>query len=156
MRRHLIHIFEYDFPEHYGEVLQATIVGCSEQKLNPLVLTELLNSIYKLANCTEPNMMMPNKIIEDITLFATTQQLFSFKAIQETMALFSKHYQNERLQHGLHGLYPKHKMYCDTISLLLKTFGYSVVVASVRAYPGLLADKCKYAKKCKSSLFLSD
>lgn len=107
------------------------------------MLTELLNSIYKLANCSEPNQTNASQTVDDITMFATTQQLFSFKDVQDTMVLLSKHYQNERLQHGLHGLYPKHKMYCDTISVLVKTYGYSVVVASVRAYPGLLADKRK-------------
>lgn len=60
------------------------------------------------------------------------------------MSLLSRHYQNERLQHGLHGLYPKHKDYCDTISVFLKTLGYSSVVAAVHAYPGLLADQCKF------------
>lgn len=111
----------------------------------PSVLQDLINSIYKLANCNElqQNDMQSTtttKLKEDVINFATTQKILSFKDLQDTMALLARHFQNERLQHGLHGLYPKHKPYCDTISLLFKSLSYSVVVAAVHAYPGILAD----------------
>lgn len=147
LRRHLIHIFEYEFPEHYGEVIQIVINGSSDQKLMPNVLMDLLKSIYKLANCNglqnESQMQSTAKLKEDIINFATTQKLLSFKDIQDTMGLLARHFQSERLQHGLHGLYPKHKNYCDPITLLFKSLGYSIVVAAVHAYPGLLADNRK-------------
>lgn len=108
---------------------------------------DLLKSIYKLANCTglqiDSQMQSTTKLKEDIINFATTQKLLSFKDIQDTMGLLARHFQSERLQHGLHGLYPKHKNYCDTIALLFKSLGYSIVVAAVHAYPGLLADNRK-------------
>lgn len=144
MRRHLIHIFEYDFPEHYGEVLQKVIVGSSEQKLLPAVLTELLNAIYKLANCTPPDPQQTATNNVEIIKFASTQSIFPFKVLQDTMALLARHYQTERLQHGLHGLYPKHKDYCDTIAILQRTFGFSLITSAVHAYPGLLSDRCNF------------
>lgn len=119
--------------------------GCSDQSLMACVLMDLLNSIYKMANCHELDEQISwPKAKDEIINFATTQKLMTFKEIQDTMALLARHFQNERLQHGLHGLYPKHKNYCDTILLLFKSLGYAVVVAAVHAYPGTLADNCKF------------
>lgn len=55
--------------------------------------------------------------------------------------ILAKHFQNERLQHGLHGLYPKLNEYCDAIYLLLGTIGYTLIVSGVHEYPGILADE---------------
>lgn len=135
-----MHIFEYDFPEHYGEVLQVVLLGCSDQRLLPAVLSDVLVSIYQLAQFAEP-FMFDN---EAIVAFATTQQVFPFKVVVDTLSLFARHFQSERLQHGLHGLYPKHKEYCDTLAVLLQSYGHAIVVTAVYAYPGLLADKRRY------------
>lgn len=59
------------------------------------------------------------------------------------MSLLARHFQNERLQFGLHGLYPKHKDYCDIIILILRSFSSSLMVSAVYAYPGILGEKCK-------------
>lgn len=77
--------------------------------------------------------------------FATNQRTFSYQELQQTMAMFAQHFQHERLQHGLHGLYPIHKDYCEAISLIFRSFAYSLIVSSVHAYPGVLADNCKCA-----------
>lgn len=138
-----MHIFQYDFPEHYGEVLQIVLLRSSEQKLMPSILFDIVNALYHLSNCKllEPNNSASHR--EDIHHFASTQKLFSYKDLLDTMHLLSRHFQNERLQHGLHGLYPKHKDYCDNILLLTKSMGHSVVIAAVHAYPGVLGDTCK-------------
>lgn len=134
-----MHIFEYDFPEHYGEVLQVILLGCSDQRLLPSVLHDVLVSIYQMAQSTEPHLFDA----EAIVMFATTQQIFPFKVVVDTLSMFARHFQTERLQHGLHGLYPKHKDYCETLAILLQSYGHSIVVTAVYAYPGLLADKRK-------------
>lgn len=133
----------YDFPEHYGEVLLIVLKGCSENKLMPSILLELLNTIYKLANCPEIDANSDiGKIKEDILSFATNQQLFSYRELYETTTLFARHFQQERLQHGLHGLYPIHKEYCQSISIIFETFGHSLIVSAVHANPGALSDNC--------------
>lgn len=137
LRRNLVHIFEYDFPEHYGEVLQIILAGCSDQRLMPTVLHDVLVSIYQMAQCAEPLLFDD----EAIVAFATAQQIFPFNVVVDTLSMFARHFQSERLQHGLHGLYPKHKDYCGTLAILLKSYGYSIVVTAVYAYPGLLAEK---------------
>lgn len=144
LRRHLIHIFVFDFPEHYGEVLLIVLRGCSENKLMPSILLELLNTIYKMAQCPEIDANADNhKIKEDILYFAANQKLFSYTELYETIALFARHFQNERLQHGLNGLYPIHKDHCKWISIMFETFGHALIVSSVHANPGALSDTRK-------------
>lgn len=138
-----MHIFQYDFPEHYGEVLQVVLLGSSEQKLMPSILFDIVNALYHLSNCKVLDSNNSITYREDIHNFASTQKLFSYKDLLDTMALLSRHFQNERLQHGLHGLYPKHKDYCDNILLILKTMAHSAIIAAVHAYPGVLGDTCK-------------
>lgn len=134
----------HDFPEHYGEVLLMVLKGCSENKLMPSILLELLNTIYKLAACPEIDANADaNKLKEDILYFATNQKLFSYRDLYETIALFARHFQNERLQHGLNGLYPIHKDYCKWISTMFDTFGHSLIVSAVHANPGALSDTCE-------------
>lgn len=108
---------------------------------------ELLNTIYKLANCPEIDANTDAaKIKEDILYFATNQKLFSYRDLYETIALFARHFQNERLQHGLNGLYPIHKDYCESISAMFETFGHSLIVSAVHANPGALSDTRKSIK----------
>lgn len=112
----------------------------------PTILLDLLASIYKLSNCPEVELKMDNsKAQEQMIYFATNQRTFSYQELQQTMAMFAQHFQHERLQHGLHGLYPIHKDYCEAISLIFRSFAYSLIVSSVHAYPGVLADNCKCA-----------
>lgn len=145
LRRHLIHIFVFDFPEHYGEVLLIVLRGCSENKLMPSILLELLNTIYKMAQCPEIDVNADNaKIKEDILYFSANQKLFSYVDLYDTIALFARHFQNERLQHGLNGLYPIHKDYCRWISILFETFGHALIVSAVHTNPGALSDTCKF------------
>lgn len=144
LRRHLIHIFVHDFPEHYGEVLLIVLNGCSEKKLMPSILFELLNTIYKLSKCPEIDVLADtSKTKEQVRHFATNQRIFTYRELHETMALFARHFQQERLQHGLHGLYAIHKDYCQIIAVMLETFGYSLIVSAVHTNPGALSDSRK-------------
>lgn len=143
LRRHLIHIFVFEFPEHYGEVLSIVLRGCSENKLMPSILLELLNTIYKLAQSPEIDAVPDNaKIKEDILYFSANQKLFSYSELYDTIALFARHFQNERLQHGLNGLYPIHKDYCKWLSIMFETFGHALIVSAVHTNPGALSDTC--------------
>lgn len=110
----------------------------------PSILLELLNTIYKLARCTELDANADiGKTREEILYFATNQKLFSYSELYETIALFARHFQNERLQHGLNGLYPIHKEYCKWLWIMFETYGYSLIVSAVHANPGALSDTCK-------------
>lgn len=107
----------------------------------PSLLLELLNTIHKMVQCPEIDANAENgKIKEDILYFAANQKLFSYTELYETIALFARHFQNERLQHGLNGLYPVHKDYCKWLSIMFETFGHALIVSAVHTNPGALSD----------------
>jgi ectopic P granules protein 5 len=57
------------------------------------------------------------------------------------MLMLSHHFYNERLQHGLHGVYPKFSEYCDVLCLLFGSMSHAAVAAAIQAYPGIIADQ---------------
>ncbi|XP_058444577.1 ectopic P granules protein 5 homolog [Malaya genurostris] len=141
LQRHLIHLFEYDFPEHYGDILQMSLVASSKKKVMPKVLLELINSMRRMVGCQPVAFGLGLVAIkEEFRAFATKQSVLSYKDIIDTTVLLTQHFQQERLSHGLHGLYPKHSDYCEVISLMLGTMGHAAVVAAVHTYPGVLAE----------------
>ncbi|XP_005180740.1 ectopic P granules protein 5 homolog isoform X2 [Musca domestica] len=141
-RRHLVHIFNYDFPEHYGEVMQMVLDRISDNKLMPIVLLDLLNSLLEKFNCELMQLDTPQHRIQMISMdFARRQTLFNLKAATDTVMLFARYFQKERLSHGLHGLYPKHKDYCMPLAMWFSCMGHCVVVSAICTYQELLADQ---------------
>lgn len=147
-RRQLVHIFMYSFPQHYSEVLQLVLDRISDQKLMPVVLLDLLNAL--LATAVNSAALLPLKLnISEVDLytraldFARRQKLFTLKAATDTMLMFARHFQKERLHHGLHGLYPKHKDYCQPLILWFTCFGCVLLEAAIVSYQDVLADQSK-------------
>ncbi|XP_052836525.1 ectopic P granules protein 5 homolog [Drosophila gunungcola] len=141
-RRHLVHIFGYDFPQHYGEVMQLVLDRTSDQKLMPVVLLDLLNALFVRSNCPEISVKHNEVRVHEISLdFARRQKLFTLKAATDTLLLLSRHFQKERLHHGLHGLYPKHKDYCQPLVLWFTCFGHTLLASAICSYQELLADQ---------------
>ncbi|XP_039453437.1 ectopic P granules protein 5 homolog isoform X1 [Culex pipiens pallens] len=142
LQRHLMHLFEYDFPEHYGDILQMSLAACSKKKVDQKVLLDLVNSMRRRVGCQPMAFGVGLVAIkEEFRAFATKQNILSYKDIIDTTVLLTQHFQQERLAHGLHGLYPKHSEYCEVLSLLLGSMGHAAVVAAVHTYPGVLADE---------------
>lgn len=147
-RRQLVHIFMYNFPQHYSEVLQLVLDRISDQKLMPVVLLDLLNAL--LATAGNSAAVLPLKLnISEVDLqsraldFARRQKLFTLKAATDTMLMFARHFQKERLHHGLHGLYPKHKDYCQPLIFWFTCFGLVLLEAAIVSYQDVLADQSK-------------
>ncbi|XP_011192881.2 ectopic P granules protein 5 homolog isoform X1 [Zeugodacus cucurbitae] len=141
-RRHLIHVFDYDFPQHYGEVLQMVLDRISEQKLMPVVLLDLLNSLLVRLKCKTLSMDAKIDEVVEISIdFARRQNLFNLKGATDTVLLFARHFQKERLHHGLHGLYPKHKDYCNPLAMWFSCMGHVVVATAICTFQDMLADQ---------------
>lgn len=88
-RRHLVHIFDHDFPEHYGEVMQLILNHTSEQKILPEVLLDMLNSLLKRCHCYEAHMKMNSEDIMNLSVnFAKNQNLFNLKAVSANFIKF--------------------------------------------------------------------
>ncbi|ALC46612.1 CG14299 [Drosophila busckii] len=142
-RRQLVHIYSYDFPQHYGEVMQLVLDRISDQKLMPLVLLDLLNALLLRANCASLTPSSTETQLHELSLdFAKSQRLFTLQAATDTLLLFARHFQKERLHHGLHGLYPKHKDYCQPLVMWFTSFGHVLIAAAlVNSHKELLADQ---------------
>lgn len=146
-RRHLVHIFDYDFPEHYGEVMQMVLDRISDQKLMPIVLVDLLNALLIKFSCDQVDLNTSQEKLQETSMdFARRQNLFNLKATTDTIMLFARHFQKERLSHGLHGLYPKHKEYCKPLAMWFSCFGHCLLVTAICTYQELLADQSKLFK----------
>ncbi|XP_017477815.1 PREDICTED: ectopic P granules protein 5 homolog isoform X2 [Rhagoletis zephyria] len=141
-RRHLVHVFDHDFPQHYGEVLQMVLDRISEQKLMPIVLLDLLNSLLARFKCKTLSINTKTEEVVEVAIdFARRQNLFNLKGATDTVLLFARHFQKERLHHGLHGLYPKHKDYCNPLAMWFSCMGHVVVVTAICTFQDLLADQ---------------
>jgi len=141
-RRQLVHIFTYDFPQHYGEVMQLVLDRVSDQKLMPVVLLDLLNALLSTANSATLTLNSFETHLHEVAVdFSRRQKLFTLKAATDTLLLFARHFQKERLHHGLHGLYPKHKEYCQPLVMWFTCFGHVLLAAAICSYQELLADQ---------------
>lgn len=49
----------------------------------------------------------------------------------------------ERLQYGLYGLYPKYRVYNEPLTIFLGMVGHALVVLTLQADRGSLADQCE-------------
>uniref|UniRef100_A0A336MQE8 CSON004001 protein n=1 Tax=Culicoides sonorensis TaxID=179676 RepID=A0A336MQE8_CULSO len=137
LRRHLVHIFEYNFPAHCNETIESVLLEISNQSFNPDILYDLLTSLYQRAGCgpfpSDPSVSITPIIVK----FATDQRLLSFEILQELVKKISDHFHNQRLKHGLHGLYPKHSSYCRTLKALMGTISYAFVNSCVSTFPSM-------------------
>ena len=155
LRCHLVSLFLYQFPEHYGEILQSVLTGFSHQRLKPNVLLNLLNAFYQRVGCSklDPDMSI-GRMKDEMRNFASKQNILMYKEVQSTAMMLAHHFYNERLQYGLHGLYPKFSEYCDVLCFLIGSIGHSAVASAIQAYPGIMADQLvNWLWPCLSEMF---
>lgn len=82
LRCHLVSLFMYRFPEHYGEILQYVLTGFSQQRLKAEILLDLINVLHQQAACGKLNTeMSPNRIKDEMRNFASKQTLLQVRII---------------------------------------------------------------------------
>lgn len=122
----------------------------------PVVLLDLLNALFVRSNCAELSLQQSEVRVHELALdFARRQKLFTLKAATDTLLLLSRHFQKERLHHGLHGLYPKHKDYCQALVLWFTSFGHTLLASAICSYQELLADQSELSTISAISLLLT-
>ncbi|KYM83710.1 hypothetical protein ALC53_05824, partial [Atta colombica] len=139
-RNHLRLILLHEFPEHYGEVLSAVLRGSESQNLSLDVWRDLLGAL----SSKPKNIALsqnPPKIRDEIRHYATEQRLLSRQEMHDTAVLLSRHFMKERLQYGLYGLYPKYRSYNEPLTIFLGMVGHALVVLTLQADRGSLADQ---------------
>lgn len=73
---HLIKLFEHNFPEHYGDILQNILMAFSNKRLKPNILVDVLNSFYRKVGCKKLEKKIDYiKLKEDFRSFASKQNI---------------------------------------------------------------------------------
>ncbi|KAF5275551.1 hypothetical protein FQR65_LT04154 [Abscondita terminalis] len=139
-RKHLLCIFEHQFPEHYGDVLTALLkssYGGSESGCVAIsVWMDIFNSL------SHPiKLKASGNIREPLRQYAQQQHLLSYQELLETTRLLATHFFKERLQYGLYGLYPKYRNYVDIFVLLMGMTGHALIISALNIHQGVLGDK---------------
>lgn len=155
LRCHLVSLFLYQFPEHYGEILQCVLTGFSNQRLKPNVLLDLLNAFYQRVGCAKLDPLMSiGRMKDEFRNFASKQDILVYNDVHSTSLMLAHHFYSERLQFGLHGLYPKFSEHCDVLCFLLGSVGHSAVASAIQAFPGIMADQLvNWLWPCLSEMF---
>ncbi|XP_045481046.1 ectopic P granules protein 5 homolog [Harmonia axyridis] len=139
-RKHLLSVFQFQFPEHYGEILVNLLRTCCETSNScPVAISVWLDILNSLSF---PTQIHPRNALRDqLRAYAQNQQKLNYREILETSELLSGHFTQERLQYGLYGLYPKCEQYLDIYCLLLGMSGHSLIISSLNVHQGLESDK---------------
>lgn len=139
-RRHLLFIFEYQFPEHLGEILMHMLKvsngGNDSECIATIVWMDLLNFLSKPI---ELNLVV--SLRDQMRLYAQQQKLLHYQELLEMTDMLSRHFHQERLQYGLYGLYPKVRNYIDVFVLLLGMTGHALIISCLNTHEGQLGEK---------------
>ncbi|KAK9871044.1 hypothetical protein WA026_010002 [Henosepilachna vigintioctopunctata] len=139
-RKHLVSVFEFQFPEHYGEVLVNLLKYSSgTSEVPPLAISVWLDILNSLSSPLHIHMKVPLR--EQLRAYAQSQRKLCHQEILETTQLLARHFTQERLQYGLYGLYPKCRHYLDIYRLLLGMAGHVLITSSLNTHQGLVSDK---------------
>lgn len=83
LRCHLVSLFMYRFPEHYGEILQYVLTGFSQQRLKGEILLDLINVLYQQAGCGKLNTEMSlGRMKDEMRNFASKQNFLQVSFIK--------------------------------------------------------------------------
>ncbi|ENN72840.1 hypothetical protein YQE_10520, partial [Dendroctonus ponderosae] len=139
-RKHLVTVFEFEFPEHYGEIIIELLKSSNGTPENNLIAEsvwiDILNSLAK------PSRISPKAPLrEQLRQYSQYQKVLSHQELLETCSLFSRHFTEERLSYGLYGLFPKCRKYVDIFALMLGMAGHGLIVSMLNTHQGLLGDK---------------
>ncbi|KAL1505767.1 hypothetical protein ABEB36_005253 [Hypothenemus hampei] len=141
-RKHLVTVFEFQFPEHYGEILirllKASNSETEDNLISESVWIDILNS---MASSCKISSKLPLR--DQLRQYCQHQKKLAHQELLETSNLLARHFTQERLSlnNGLHGLYPKCRKYVNVFSILLGMTGHAFIVSMLNTHQGLLGDK---------------
>lgn len=148
---HLRLLLKHKFPLHFNAVLNLLLKTSENQTLCPDVWYSVINVLLSLGipqvtPGSSPLLkvgpdMNPGRIMEDLRQYAVNQKLLQHQELLETTALLASHFNRERLQYGLYGLYPKYRVYVDALAILLGMVGHTMVVSTLQNGRGVVSNK---------------
>ncbi|XP_052127026.1 ectopic P granules protein 5 homolog [Frankliniella occidentalis] len=148
---HLRLVLKHKFPLHFNAVLTLLLKTSESQSLCPDVWYSIINVLLSLvvpqmAPGSSPLLrigpdMNPGRIMEDLRQYAVNQKLLDFQELLDTAAVLASHFNRERLQYGLYGLYPKYRVYVDALAIFLGLIGHTLVVSTLQTGRGMASNK---------------
>lgn len=139
-RKHLLQVFECEFPEHYGEVLMALLkVSNGGADSNCVAVNVWLDVLNSMAKPVQIKLNLPLK--DQLRQYAQHQKMLQHQELLDTAVLLARHFTQERLAYGLYGLYPKCRQYMDVFCLLIGMAGHALIISSLNTHQGQLGDK---------------
>ncbi len=142
-RHHFKAILMFDFPQHYGEILNYLLEG-SEAQIVPIIIW------FDFFNCLSRNVIKFKSGMDsavkrrEIKRFSTEANIIHHKELIETARLLARHFTKERLSYGIYGLYPKYRNYIEAFSCFMQLISVSLVASTLKNSKGSLSQKSKY------------
>ncbi|XP_056634672.1 ectopic P granules protein 5 homolog [Diorhabda sublineata] len=138
--KHLLTIFEYQFPEHYGEILMQLLKSSSgNPETNLVSISVWMSMLNFLAQPVVLNLQTPLR--DQLRNYAQHQNILQHQELLETAEHLARHFTQERLQYGIYGLYPKCRSYMDVYMLFMGIIGHGIIVSMINVHQGLLGDR---------------
>lgn len=139
-RKHLLQVFEHQFPEHYGEVLVALLkVSNGGTDANCVAISVWMDILNSMSRPVQVKLNLPMR--DQLRQYAQHQRMLQHQELLDTAMLLARHFTQERLQYGLYGLYPKCRQYMEVFSLLIGMTGHGLIISALNTHQGLLGDK---------------
>ncbi|XP_066259328.1 ectopic P granules protein 5 homolog [Euwallacea similis] len=139
-KKHLVIVFEHQFPEHYGEILTKLLkTSIESSENNQISSTVWIDIITSLAKPLKVNLKAPLR--DQLREYAQHQKMLSHDELLGTCNMLAQFFTQDRLVYGLYGLYPKCRNYINIFALLLEMAGHGLIVSMLNTHQGLLGDK---------------
>lgn len=126
-RRHLMLILSASPSHHYIEMLRLLLALTEGSTLDPAVWLDLLNCLTESPGRFSLQCQSRDDRLHAAVAWAEGQGRSEAGLGSEAANLLATHFQQERLQFGLYGLYPKYRVYVDALSTLLAMLGGQLV-----------------------------
>ncbi|KAL0271851.1 UNVERIFIED_CONTAM: hypothetical protein PYX00_008816 [Menopon gallinae] len=145
---HLQELLMYDFPEHYGEILNLLLEGSESQVLPVSTWFMFINSlvpegIHFVQGKVDGTVFEPGQNVKKLKVFftqyATLQKFLSLTDIRETILHLANVFKMDRLKHGLYGLYPKYHHYVEAILIFSGMLSHAYVAETLKLDLGSLS-----------------
>ncbi|XP_071443413.1 ectopic P granules protein 5 homolog isoform X2 [Hetaerina americana] len=140
-QKHLRLVLMYKFPEILVEVLELILIATGDHHLPPLIWYDLMECIVSMgclnkSTTTSTSVQKSDGSPDEWSLlvkeFSMTQNILSLIKVKEVVMLFATFFRRERLQFGLHGIYPKYRTHIKPIEKFLELLGCSLLAMSLR------------------------
>jgi hypothetical protein len=114
-RKHLFEIFN-DNRTHYAEILKMFLSLSEKNQLDPNLWIDLLNSLTKSPGKFSLEYQNREERLSAVTDFVLSDLDINLEETIDVIAELTTNFQNERLQFGLYGLYPKYRSYVEALT----------------------------------------